>query len=133
MKKLFVFLALFAVILCGCKQKNAAAQPRVVTAVDIYCRHKDKEFSRHYRENEKLEAVLLYLRLLKPERAFVAQAQPSSDDLYEIHVHLSDGQTRLYKQRDHRYFWRSNTGWQTIPAQQAAGLYALLRHYQSDL
>lgn len=133
MKKLFVVIALFATILCGCGRKNASTAPNFVTQVDILCQQNGKTFSIRYTENEKVEAVLLYLRLLKPGR--LPQKTPSEQDnsIYEIHVHLSNGEQRLYKQVDHRYMWRKKTGWNTIPAEQASGLYTLLRHYPSDL
>ena len=133
MKKLFVMIALFATILCGCGKKNASTAPNFVTQVDISCQQNGKNFSIHYTDSEKVEAVLLYLRLLKSGR-LPKQAPPAQDNsIYEIHVRLSNGESRLYKQVDHRFIWRKKTGWNAIPAEQAAGLYTLLRHYPSDL
>ena len=133
MKKLFVFVLLFATILCGCRKKNTSSAPNFVTQVDVSCQQNGKTFSIHYTDNEKIEAVLLYLRLLKANKR-LKQLPPARDNsIYEIQVHLSNGERRLYKQVDHRYIWRKKTGWNTIPAEQASRLYALLRHYPSDL
>ena len=133
MKKLFVFLALFPIILCGCGKKNSSVTPNYVTGVDIICSQNGKNFSIKYQDNEKVEAVLLYLRLLEPRQLPVNVPKPDDPSLYEIHVHLSNGETRLYKQVDHRFFWHAKAGWRGIPPEQASGLYALLRYYPTDL
>ena len=133
MKKLFVFLALFPIILCSCGKKNSLVTPNYVTGVDIICSQNGKNFSIKYQDNEKVEAVLLYLRLLEPRQLPGNIPQPDDPSLYEIRVHLSNGETRLYKQVDHRFFWQDKAGWKGIPPEQASGLYALLRHYPTDL
>lgn len=133
MKKLFVFLALFPIILCGCNRNNTLAIPNYVTGVDITCSQNGKDFSIKYQDNEKVEAVLLYLRLLEPRRLPGNIPQQEDRSLYQIRVHLSSGESRLYKQVDHQFFWQEKAGWKGIPPEQASGLYALLRHYQSDL
>lgn len=133
MKKLFIFLALFPIILCGCRRKNTLAIPNYVTGVDVSCSQNGKNFSINYQDDEKVEAVLLYLRLLEPGRLPGNIPQQDDQSLYEIQVHLSNGQTRLYKQVDHRFFWQEKIGWKGIPPEQASGLYALLRYYPTDL
>lgn len=133
MKKFFVLTLLFALILCGCNKKHTSSAPNFVTQVDISCQQNGKAFSIYYTDNEKVEAVLLYLRLLPGGRIPKNPPPVKDNSIYEIQVHLSNGERRLYKQVDHRYIWRKKTGWNAIPAEQASRLYALLQHYPSDL
>ena len=133
LKRLLLFTALCAIILCACGRKNTSTAPSVVTQIDIFCEQNGKEFSIQYTDNEKIEAVLLYLRLLNKSR-IPAYAPPVEEhSLFQIRLHYLGGNTRLYKQVDHRYIWQDNTGWSKIPAEQAAQLYSLLQHYPSDL
>lgn len=126
-------LCIFLLLLSGCRRVETP-QPtcRVVTGVDISFRYEDMRLQRHYTDNEKVESVLLYLRLLKPlGKAHHAQELPE-EDLYEITVHLSDGSDRIYRQKAHRYFSRPERPWEQIDPGQASQLYQLMRHYHSD-
>ena len=128
---LFIMLCLALAVMCGC-QKVKRPLCRVVTQVDIACDHDGLPIRRHYTETEKMEAVLLYLRLLRPSGAPITDPDTIEADMYEITVSLSDGQQRIYRQKDHRYFRDALNGWQNIAPERAAGLYSLMRHYESD-
>lgn len=131
--KIRVLLCVFLFLLSGCR-RDGPPKPacRVVTGVDISFRYEDMRLQRHYTNSEKVESVLLYLRLLKPlGKASHAQELPE-EDLYEITVHLSDGSDRIYRQKAHRYFSRPERPWEQIDPGQASQLYQLMRHYPSD-
>lgn len=131
-KKIFPVLFL-SVIMCGCGLLHSGKPPlRVVTAVDVSCRQENREISRHYESFEKMEAVLLYIRLADKGRPPTENPNTLDADTWQICVNLSDGQQHIYKQKDHRYFYRPGTGWRTLDPAHAAKLYALLRHYKSD-
>ena len=130
---LFVFVLFSALSLTGCSNVHAKKpQYRVVTGVDISCRHRDVIIQRHYTDSEKMESVLNYLRFAvdgkKPER------DPNSVDaeVFQIRVQLSDGQSHIYEQKDHRYFRKYQQGWTALDPMHAAKLYALLRQYEND-
>lgn len=129
---LFVMLCVAVTAMCGCQNKSRPLC-RVVTQVDITCDHEGIPIHRHYTETEKMEAVLLYLRLLRPGGQPVTDPDTVNADIYEITVSLSDGQQRVYRQKDHRYFREALSGWQNIAPDRASRLYTLMRHYQSDL
>ena len=132
--KLFVLFCFCAFIISGCSKNDTPANPlcRVVTRVDISCQHENILIQRHYTQNEKMESVLLYLRLLKPLGK--PQTDPDSIDaeIFEITVHLSDGKQRIYRQKAHRYFSQQTRPWETIDPQQASMLYSIMRHLPSD-
>ena len=133
-KKISLFIALCLVLAAmrGCQR---AKRPlcRVVTQVDIACDHDGLPIRRHYTETEKMEAVLLYLRLLRPSGPPITDPDTVDADIYEITVSLSDGQQRIYRQKDHRYFRDALNGWQNVAPDRASRLYTLMRHYESDL
>lgn len=129
---LFIVLSIAAFCMCGC-QGNQRPLCRVVTQVDIACDHEGIPIRRHYTDTEKMEAVLLHLRLLRPSGAPAIDPEALDADVYEITVSLSDGQQRIYQQKDHRYFRKGTSGWQCIAPERASRLYTLLRQYQSDV
>lgn len=132
-KSLLLIATIFVIAaMCGC-QKRKKPLCRVVTQVDIACDHEGIPIRRHYTDTEKMEAVLLYLRLLRPSGAPGKDPDEIDADIYEITVSLSDGQKRIYRQKDHRYFREAVGGWQSIAPDRAARLYTLMRHYESDL
>ena len=132
--KLFFLSFFIAVIMCGCAKNNTKTHPfcRVVTRVDITCQHEDLLIRRHYTDTQKMESVLIYLRLLKPLTISVADAEGVDADIYEITVHLSDGVRRVYRQKAHRYISKDFRAWKDVDPGHAAQLYALMRHYPSD-
>lgn len=132
MKKLFVFLLFLIFLLCGCQKKPAAPVCRVVTGVEITCQHEDVQIRKAYTDMEKMEYVLLYLRLLKPLGKPKTAPSAVNADLYEITLQLSDGSRKIYRQKDHRYFAVDQAPWQEIAPEQAEGLYRLMRKIPDD-
>ena len=135
MKKFFKFLliACFSFLtLCICTEKPAQPTLRVVTGVDISCNHKDVPIRRHYTDSDKMEYVLLYLRLLQPTTTSQYEPESANADIYEITLQLLDGSHRIYRQKDHRYLCQGEGPWQAIAPEQAEGLYRLMRKLPSD-
>lgn len=132
--KLFILFCFSAIIVSGCSANDAKQKPlcRVVTQVDISCQQEDVLIQRHYTDNQKMESVLLYLRLLKPLGKPETDPETVDADVYEVTVCLSDGQKRIYRQKGHRYLAKGISPWQAIDPEQAAGLYALMRQFPSD-
>ena len=131
--KILVFICILGALLPGCgKAANKKPVYRVVTGVDISFQHEDSLLSRHYTDNEKVESVLMYLRLLKPLVKPSDFAELSGNDIYRITLHLSDGVDKDFYQAQHRYLIRPDNSWSLIDPGQASELYRLMRHYPSD-
>ena len=136
MKGLIKFLSpiLLVVFLFGCQSKaQDQALCRVVTQVDIVCQSNGETIQRHYTDEDKMRAVLLYLRLLRIGRPPEIDPDAISADIYEITVTLSDGTKKTYTQKAHQYFKKGSEGWLSISPTQAADLYRLIWFYDSDL
>lgn len=125
-------LCFWMLILSGCQQKEPPTACRVVTQVDIFCQHEDVQIRRHYTQPQKMEYVLLYLRLLEPQGVPQIDPEQVDADVYEITVKLSDGETKVYRQKDHRYFSEGTQPWQAIDPEQASLFYRLLGQIPSD-
>lgn len=132
-RPLFLLILFTALSISGCgKQYTPVPLCRVVTGVDISCRHEDALIRRHYTDTEKMEAVLNYLRLVG--KGSIPKLDPESLDaeVFEITLQLSDGCQKQYRQTAHRYFYRQQGGWQTMEPSHSAKLYTLMRQLPSD-
>ena len=129
---IFLLLCIAAVSLWGCRSQQRVLC-RFVTRVDISCDYKGVPVRRHYTDTKKMEAVLLYLRLLRPSGPPVVDPNTVDGDIFQITVTLSDGQQNIYSQKAHRYFCKGSASWMNISPEQAAGLYEVMRHYESDI
>lgn len=125
-------LCFWMLLFCGCGKETVPPACRVVTQVDIFCQHEDVQIRRHYTQPQKMEYVLLYLRLLKPQGMPQIDPEQVDADVYEITVKLSDGEVKRYRQKDHRYFSEGSLPWQTIDPEQASQFYRLLGKIPSD-
>ena len=136
MKKTIKWILIFCAccfIFPGCTNDTPKkALCRVVTGVDITCKKEDLLIRRHYTDTKKMEAVLLYLRLLDPQGIPDSDPQTSKKDIYRITLHLSDGNQKVYRQTAHRYFSANNGSWKCIDPKKAAGLYTLMRKLPDD-
>ena len=129
--KFFFLFCLCLSLFSGCKQREAALPLcRVVTQIDIDCQQPDVQIRRHYTDNQKMQYVLIYLRLLKPRSTFSAPA--AGKDIYNICIRFSDGSQRIYRQTAHRFLSRDDGPWKAIDPGSAAGLYYLMRQLPSD-
>lgn len=133
MKRSICFLLLIFSFwgLYGCQQKQLRC--RYVTQVDIHCDHRGTPIHRTYTTQDKMGAVLMYLRLLDTTSPAELDPEATAADAYQIRVALSDGSSRDYMQKGHRYLFDPITGWHNIPAAQATKLYSLMQYFESDI
>ena len=116
MKRLtaYLYIAVLSILVfSGCSQNNRGDRipDRIVTGIDIYCQKPTCTVTRHYTHPEKIETVLTYLRLLRPIGPVVPTEEARQGDLYEIVIHLNNGDHRIHRQRSdsfaitRRPFW----------------------------
>ena len=129
--KIFCFAVAASLVLTGCKAEKVTPGSRVVTGVQVTFQEEDAQLFRHYTQEQKMEYVLLYLRLLKKDG--IAEPQPDTARReYCITVTHADGSCAVYRQRAHRYFSVDGRPWENIAPAQAAELYRILRYVPSD-
>ncbi len=134
MKKITILLlcCFCAVLFGGCDKTDNTPICRVVTGVEINCQHEDVHIRRYYTDTEKMEYVLIYLRLLEPMGHPAKNPDTVDAEVYEITLQLSDGNRKIYRQKDHRYLSANSGPWQSITPEQAEGLYRLMRKIPGD-
>lgn len=135
-RKIFVlYFVLLVAIVSGCSKDYSSNSPqpmKVVTEVNV-TRHKGKEVLRwQYTSQDKMEAVLLYLRLLP--RGETAQVDPHrvEEDNYEIALRYSNGEQRMYYQHADRYLSTDYQPWERIDPKDGRQLQRLLMLMPSD-
>ena len=125
-------LSLF--VFSGCSQ-NEQAEPipdRIVTGIDIYCQKPTCTVTRHYTQPEKIEAVLTYLRLLRPIGPVTPTEEARQGDLYEIVVHLNNGSHRIHRQQADSFAITRRPFWGAIDKQLGNKLPFLMALLPSD-
>lgn len=135
MRKFLLFpfyIVIFMFMMCSCSKSDSQPVYKAVTQVDIVTKYEGRLLRWHYNTPEKMQPVLLHLRLLKPSGEPV-QIDDISSDVYLISISLSDGQKHYYRQASHRYLSKENGPFKTIQPKQAAILYSILRDLPSDI
>lgn len=130
--RILFFLLALALLFTGCRP-SPKAQCRYTTRVEITCDYEGGTIRRSYTQEDKMGAVLLYLRLLKKEGPPDIDPNTLPSEVFQITVFLSDGSSRSYTQYGHRYIKDGLSGWRRIPADQAINLHRLFAHFDSDL
>ena len=130
--KILAVFCMITIILTGCRQNHSKSVYRAVTGIDVISRQENVLIRRHYTAPPKMQAILLYLRILKPFGKPQLPPEKQEENVYLIAVQFSDGTVRYYRQKDHRYFSSGAGPWLSIDPEQAAGLYTILRQYPSD-
>ena len=130
MKRMIFLLPLIAIIfLPGFQGKKV--QSRCVTLVEVNWNHDGTSLHRRYTQEEKMRAVLMYLRLVKTGEAPAVDPETTAAEESQITLVFSNGEQRSSYLKGHRYFRKDSSGWKSIPPWQAAELYALLRGFNS--
>ena len=123
--KIFLLLPLF--LLTGCEKKEAA-KPKVVQQIRVTC----GDVSRLYTRDDKMRRVLYCLR--RQETAGYAPCDPErllGEDL-RVEMRLSDGTSRVYRQKRGRYVSRDLHRWRNLRDGQDYRLRYLLYLMESD-
>ena len=127
-----ILFIIFVIIMCSCSRSDTTPVYKAVTQVDIVTEYEGSLLHWHYDTPEKIQPVLLHLRLLKPTGKPV-QIDDASSNMYLISISLSDGQQHFYRQASHKYLSKQNGPFKTIEPQQAAHLYRILQELPSDI
>lgn len=105
---------------------------RVVTAIDVTTTQQGEIYRFRYSSNEKMEAILKYLRSLEPDQFTPIEPDSFRTDAYEIILTLSDGSKTVYHQIYDEYLKKDNGRWQAINRAKGASLPQLLAGLPSD-
>lgn len=134
--KIFAPILLLLLIVSGCSRIHTPdatdSGVRMAVRVDVSCVQDGVPFERSYTQPEKLEAMLLYLNLLKPRGRAEVNPEEFSGTASQITVHLSGGGKRVYRIRCDSFLSENAQPWQNVDPEHAADLYPLLLIMDSD-
>lgn len=135
MKKFSIlFLCLFlTVICCGCQGQAASqAQPASHLVSEITIRRESDRVTHHYSDQVSMGKILSYIRRLNPYGKAPQNFHQLSGESYQITIHFSDGNQRVYEQKDHRFFYDADCRWKQIDPEAAAELSVLFDTLRTD-
>ena len=133
-KKWIIALLTLALFCCGCSRidQETPGRPRLVEKITASYHGTAMELARSYTDQEKMEAVLLYLRHLAPYGPATEETDPLEDSGGHIVLHYSDGTTRVYELYASRYLRIDDGPWQNIKTERGQELPLLLGMMESD-
>lgn len=126
-------ICLVVSVFTGCKPAPAESTAyRVVSQIHVQYQNSGLHQRWHFNSDEKMEAVLTYLRILDPYGT--PQEDPETVAGSDIFITLvfSDGSNKIYHQRSDRYLRIGDGLWKCIDPETALQLSALLGVLTSD-
>ena len=132
MKKIIVLVLLCGVLLGGCYPIDAEipGHPRVVTGITAAYESGAVTLRRSYTDSEKMQAVLTWLRCLKPYGS--AEAVTEADSSATVTLHYSDSTEKVYELLAGQYLRVNGGAWQNLNPDQGQELPLLLGMLESD-
>lgn len=127
----------FSMMLCfsffgGCQSREVRPLGRAVTQVEVTCRLPGQTLTRTYTEENKMRAVLTYLRLLEPGGYAPIDPETTRAESSVITVTLSDGSRRVYRQTGSEFLRKDHHPWQRIRGISPKRLYLLVHAIEPD-
>ena len=129
MKRIGLLLAL-CFMLTGCVRAEKLPVCRVVTGVQVELQQNGKLLRRSYTKTESVQAMLNYLRILKPYGPVIPEA--GDGDGCRITLQFSHGPDTVYLQQGNSYLCCDGGRWETIDGNRATLLYPMLLLMPSD-
>lgn len=116
----------------GCRGREVQPLGRAVTQVEVTCRLPGQTLTRTYTKENKMRAVLTYLRLLEPGGYAPLDPETTRSESSVITVTLSDGSRRVYQQTGSEYLRKDHHPWQRIRGISPKRLYLLVHAIEAD-
>ena len=126
-RKCAALFLICALMLCACGQKTPQGpSSSVVRQIIVTAEGREYFLRRFYNTDEKMEPILLALRMLYPN--FTAQENVEAMHLPVLCITLkcSDGSEKLYRLKDVRYLQSGTGQWRQIDTGKAAHLWRLV-------
>ena len=129
--KILVVTVACMALLTGCKEEKPPELP-LVTGVEITCRHGEEIIHRTYTTPPKVQRFLYYLRRQQTMEYRDRGPERILGNTAWIRVRLSDGSSRMYRQRADGFLSKDNGWW--VKTDEAWGwrLYSMLLLIPSD-
>ena len=124
-------LILLVFMLTSCAKAEELPACRVVTGVQVEFQQNGNILRRSYTKTENVQAVLNYLRILKPFGPVIPET--GNGDSCRITLQFSHGPDSVYLQQGTSYLCCDGGSWETIDSSRATLLYPMLLLLPSDV
>lgn len=128
-----IFILSIFLLLSGCGRKEDVSSFPLVTEITVHYENGPVNGQLSYTEDEKMQLILTYLRLLKPYGQPPENPEAADGTLFQIVLHHSDGGSTTYQQKADRYLKSGEKPWLCIPPQKAMELSTLLGYLEEDV
>ncbi|MBQ3146731.1 MAG: hypothetical protein IJB91_03270 [Oscillospiraceae bacterium] len=132
-RKLGILILSLFLFLPGCSREKRPSSFPLVTEITVHYENGPIQGQLHYTEDEKMQLILTYLRLLKPYGQPPEDPETADGTLFEISLHYADGGSSVYQQKADRYLKSGEKPWLCIPSQKAMELSTLLGYLEEDV
>lgn len=116
-----VFFAV-VLLLCGCRKEEIVPH-RVVTRIDVTCQAFDTYIHRSYTDSEKMQMILFHIRSIGQKHTPDVDPEALDSPTICITLRFSDGSTKIYRQKDNRFWQEDTQPWKKIGPENASGLW----------
>ena len=131
--KIGVFILSVTLLLSGCSRKESQASFPLVTGITVRYENGPIHGELFYNEDDKMQLILTYLRLLKPYGEPPEDPENAEGTLFEIVLTHADGGLTTYQQKADKYLKTQEEPWLCIPSQKAMELSVLLGYLEEDV
>ena len=131
--KIGTWILSFFFLLSGCTRKEVTSSFPLVTEISVHYENDTVQGQLSYTDDEKMQMILTYLRLLKPYGQPTEDPETAEGTLFEISLHYADGGFTVYRQKADRYLKSGEEPWLCISPQKATELSLLLGYLEEDI
>lgn len=130
--KIGIFILSVFLLLSGCSRKESQSSFPLVTKITVRYENGPIHGQLHYSEDDKMQLILTYLRLLNPYGQPPEDPETTDGTLFQITLTHADGGVTTYQQKADRYLKSGEEPWLCIPSQKAVELSLLLGYLEDD-
>ena len=131
--KIGILILSFIFLLSGCARKENQSSFPLVTGITVRYENGAIHGELQYNEDDKMQLILTYLRLLKPYGQPPEDPENTEGTLFEIILTHADGGITTYQQKADKYLKTEEHSWLCIPPQKAMELSVLLGYSEEDV
>lgn len=131
--KTAIIILSFFLLLSGCSRQEPPSSFPLVTEITVRYENGPIHGQLHYTEDDKMQLILTYLRLLNPYGQPPEDPETADGPLFEILLHYTGGKSAIYRQKADRYLQTEESPWLCIPPEKAQELSVLLGYLQQDI
>lgn len=131
MKKLLVAVCVPA-MLCGCARRTQAKPTHLVQQIVLYYEGQSGCLRRYYDSQEKMQAILAYLRSAETRTLAGAEQNTCTGGTIRITLIYADNRRKVFLCKGGCYIREDTGAWKRVAPGKLAGLYQLVRMLPQD-